>query len=444
MHLHRDRLRGMAALSFRIISFHSRLGGMLGHQYAEVAGMRRAAARRGGEYVVFISRQASAELRAELPEANAVLDCTVYRDDLSFDQRTADFVAMLHRHLDPIVRRDDRLLVNTATQCETRALASWLGEMPPAQRPWTLAVFHNDRWSRSGPIERNRRLDEFAVTADTIGLLDDDAMRRFMIGAVIDELRAPLRDLLGIEVALVPHMKPESEYVPPRQRPAGGPPMVGLLGGARREKGSDRIPAIIAEVRKLGRVDFAVQIANEDLPPAALEQLCLIEGQPGVTVTHGPLDLATYHSLLARIDFLLLPYERIPYRMRASGPFVEGCLIGRPAVVPTGTWMGDQVVAGKAAGVVYAGDDPAAIARAVWRASANLARLTDLARQHAPSWRRVRSSDAFLDWVEREIVHREADPPAMHRAPDGDRSWPARAAATLFAWWSHARRSQTP
>jgi glycosyltransferase involved in cell wall biosynthesis len=429
----------MAPLSFRIISFHSRLGGMLGHQYAEVAGMRRAAARRGREYVVFISRHASAELRAELPEAHPVLDCPVYRNDLSFDQRTADFVAMLHRHLDPIVRRDDRLLVNTATQCEVRALASWLGEMPAAQRPWTLAVFHNMRWNRSDRFERERQLDEVSATAGALGRLDDDAMRRLMIGAVVDELRAPLRDLLGVEIPLVPHMKPDREYIPPRERLAGKQPMVGLLGGARREKGSDRIPAIIVEVRKLGGVDFAVQIANEDLPPAALEQLCSIEGQPGVSVTHGPLDLATYHSLLAGIDFLLLPYERIPYRARASGPFVEGCITGRPAVVPSGTWMGDQVAAGKAAGVVYAGDEPAAIAQAVWRASADLARLTDLARQRAPSWKQARTCDPFLDWLEREIARRQSDSSARRHAADR-RSWRARAAGTLFAWWSRASR----
>ncbi|HEY4920421.1 MAG TPA: hypothetical protein VII40_10000 [Xanthobacteraceae bacterium] len=396
-------------MSARIIGFHHRLGGMIGHRNAEASGIRAAVAARGLGYMLFVKESASAEVLAEFPDAHAVLNCPVFFDgNASFDARSADLVAMLHRHLDPIVRPDDRVLLTTAFQCDTHAVATWLAEIPASRRPWTLVIYHNDRWNRFGPQECDRQRGEFRVTAATLARLGRDAAHRLMVGSVVDELRPELGRLLGIDVHLVPHMKPAGDYVAPRQRQADEPPVVGLLGGARREKGSDRIPAIIAEVRKLGRVDFAVQIANEDLPPAALEQLCLIEGQPDVTVIHGPLDLATYHSLLARIDLLLLPYERIPYRTRASGPFVESCVIGRPSVVPSGTWMGDQVAAGKAAGVIYAGDDPTAIAAAVMRAAADFPALASLAQAHAPAWKRTRTCDPFLDWLECEIARRES------------------------------------
>jgi hypothetical protein len=396
-------------VSPRIIGFHHRLGGLLGHRNAEAIGIRAAVAARGLGYMLFVRESASAEALAVLPDAHAVLSCPVFFDgDAPFDARSADLVAMLHRHLDPIVRPDDRVLLTTAFQCETHAVATWLAEIPASRRPWTLVVYHNDRWNRFGPHERARQLGEFRATAAILARRDSDAARRLIVGSVVDELRPELGRLLGIDVHLVPHMKPAGGYVAPRRRPADEPLVVGLLGGARREKGSDRIPAIITEVRKLGRVDFAVQIANEDLPPAALEELCSIEGQPGVTVIHGPLDLATYHSLLARIDLLLLPYERIPYHTRASGPFVEGCVIGRPSVVPSGTWMGDQVAAGKAAGVTYAGDDPTAIAAAVMRAAADLPALASLAQAHAPEWTRKRTCGPFLDWLECEIARRES------------------------------------
>jgi glycosyltransferase involved in cell wall biosynthesis len=396
------------AVSARVISFHHRLGGMLGHRYSEAFGLQRAVKQRGWDFVLLVREDASDEVRADLPGAHAVLHCPVFRSDLSFDERTADFVAMLHRHLDPIVQCDDWLLITTGTQCETRALATWLAETPAGKRPWTLVVYHSDRWNRGGPQERERQIEEFRATAAALARLDGDAARRLLIAAVVEELCRELRALLGLGILYFPHMT-SSEYVAPRKRVAGQPAVVGFPGGARREKGSHLIPAIVAETRKLGRIDFAVQIANEDLSPPALEELCRLDGQPDVRVTHGPLDFAAYNSFLAQCDLVLLPYERTSYRARASGPFIEACVIGRPVVVPAGTWMADQVVAGDAAGLCYEADGPAAIAATVVRAAASLPDLTALARGHAPAWQRPRTCDAFLDWLGHEIGRRGQD-----------------------------------
>jgi hypothetical protein len=396
------------SVSVRVISFHHRLGGMLGHRYTEAVGLQRAANQRGWNFVVLVREDACDEVRADLPGAHAVLHCPVFRSDLSFDERTADFVAMLHRHLDPIVQPDDWLLVTTGTQCETRALATWLGETPAGRRPWTVVVFHNDRWNRFGSQERERQIGEFRTTATALARLDGDAARRLLVGAVIEELCPELRALLAWEIHYVPHMKASGEYVTPLKKAAGEPALVGFLGGARREKGAHLIPAIVAETRKLVRIDFAVQVANEDLSPPAWEKLCRLEGQPGVRVAHGPLDFAAYRSFLAQCDLVLLPYERISYRTRASGPFIEAGVMGRPAVVPAGTWMGDQVAAGRAAGLAYEGDDPATIAATVVRAAASLPDLAALARERAPVWQRTRTCDPFLDWLARETGRRAA------------------------------------
>jgi glycosyltransferase involved in cell wall biosynthesis len=393
------------AMSIRIISFHHRLGGMLGHRYTEAFGLQRAVTQRGWDFILFVREDASDEVRTELPGAHAVLHCPVFRSDLSFNERTADFVAMLHRHLDPIVQCDDWLLITTGTQCETRALATWLAETPAGRQPWTLVVFHSDRWNRAGSQERARQLGEFNATAAALARLDGDAARRLLIGATVEELRRELCALLGLEILYFPHMI-STEYVAPRSRAGAEPTVVGFPGGARREKGSHLIPAIVAETRKLGRIDFAVQIANEDLSPPAFEELCRLEGQPDVRVVHGPLDFAAYHAFLAQCDLVLLPYERTPYRARASGPFMEACVMGRPVVAPAGTWMADQVTAGRTGGLAYEGDDPAAIAATVMRAAASLPDLTALAQEHAPAWRRKQTCDAFLDRLGREIGRR--------------------------------------
>src|SRR6185312_7576423 len=127
-------------LTVRLISFHHRLAHMTGHRYAEALGLVAATRARGMELALFISELAVAPLRSELPMAHPVLHCPVFRTELSFDERTADFVAMLHQHLDAVVRRDDWVLVTTGTQCEARALAAWLGEVPLERRPWAVTL----------------------------------------------------------------------------------------------------------------------------------------------------------------------------------------------------------------------------------------------------------------------------------------------------------------
>jgi len=125
-------------------------------------------------------------------------------------------------------------------------------------------------------------------------------------------------------------------------------------------------------------------------------------------VAYGPLDQTTYRSFFARCDIVLLPYEIIPYKKRASGIFVEATLLGRPVVVPTGTWMSDQVTAGAAAGEVFDGDDPTAIAAALMRAVDRLPGLAALAKRQAPDWHKTMTLDVFLDWLQGEIGRRES------------------------------------
>lgn len=403
-------------MSVRLISFHHRLGSMTGHRYPEALGLSAAARARGMDFFLFMNEHAEASVRAALPMGRAVLHCPVFRTDLSFDERTADFVEMLHRFLDPVVRKDDWALVTTGTQCEVRALAAWLGRTPAERRPWAVTLFHSDRWNRHGPAERDRQVSEFRVVASELAQLDADAAHHLIIGSIDDTLCSELGGLLGTRVMRVPQVVPSGEYVPLSERRVDEPALVGVLGGARPEKGSHLIPAIIRESRRLGSVRFAIQLVNEQLTAEAFAELCEMEHEPGVEAAHGPLDQEAYRSLVARCDLVLLPYQRIPYLNRPSTIFIEAAMTGRPVVVPSGIWIGDQVAAGGAAGTVYDGDDPAAIAAAVIRAAEALPQLALLARERAAEWRRTMTLDVFVDWLDAEITRRAAQPLAGTRA----------------------------
>jgi hypothetical protein len=391
----------------RLISFHHRLDGMTGHRYPEALGLLAAAPARGMDFTLLMNENADASVRAAFPQARAVLHCPVFRKDCSFDERTADFVAMLHRHLDPLVRKDDWLLVTTATQCEVRALTAWIARTPATRRPWVLALIHSDRWNRYGPQERDRQVGEFEVVASELADLDPDAARRLLIAGTAEELCREVSGLLATPVRPAPHVLPGNGYVPPPPRTANAPAMVGILGGARPEKGSHLISAIISESRRLGRVNFTIQLANEQLPEPEFARLCGLADEPGVRIARGPLEQATYRSLLESCDILLLPYDRLCYQQRMSGIFVEAAFTGRPVVVPADSAMGRQVAAGTAAGLAYDGDDAAAIAQAVIRASHIGHALAARAKELAPGWQRTMTLDAFLDWLEGEIARRE-------------------------------------
>ena len=407
-------------MTTRLVSFHHRLEGMTGHRYTEALGLVAATKARGMELSLFVSERADASIRAALPMGRPVLHCPVFRPGLSFDERTADFMRMLHQHLDPVVRKDDWVLVTTGTQCEARALAAWLGQTPFDRRPWTLTLIHSDRWNRYGAEERQRQVDEFHVVASELAQLDPDAKLRFIVGSLTDDLCEELSGMLGTMVSRVPQILPSQGYVPAIQKPAAAPPLVGIVGGARAEKGSHLIPAIIKATRELKPLNFVVQLANELYSAEAFAELANALDEPGIEVVRGPLDQLTYQSLLARCDLFLLPYQRVPYKKRASGIFVEAALTGRPAVVPSETWMADQISAGAAAGTFYDGDEPMAIAAALVSAAEALPDLALQARMLAPEWQRTMTLDVFLDWLQAEIGRRQATGKLVHAATTVD------------------------
>ncbi len=408
-------------MTLRQISIQHRLAGRGGHRFHQALGCWDSALARGMEPVLFMNEEADAAVRAALPGGRAVLSDPVFRSELSFDERTALFLRMLHEHVDPVVRRDDRVLLTVATQCEARALAAWLAELPAAKRPFLLVLFASDRWNRKGPEERARQVAEFEVAAAELAARGPAAQRRLLFACHTRGLQAELQSLLGTRVLLSPMTELDSGIptVETVERPAAArpspAPRVAIVGGARPEKGFDLLPAIVAASRERTTAVFLLQLFNEQLSPEEWDALGRLATEPGVEAVHGQLDRTGYLSLFAAADLMLFPYARIPYQQRPSGILSEAVLSGLPVVVPSGTWLAEQVEAGAAAGVIYEGDTPAAVAAGLERCIADLPALRALARERAPAWRRSQSMEPFLDWFEREIALRQAEEPAHER-----------------------------
>jgi len=410
----------------QLIGILHRLAGRTGHRFNQALGLEEEALRRGLAPLLLIHADAEPEVRAALPRARAVLHDPVFRPDRSFDERTAEFAAMLHAHLDASVRRGDRVLMTIATQCEARALAVWLRDLPARRKPWILVLFPSDRWNRGGAAERERQVAELEVLGAEVRALSAADRRRLLLASHTRGLAAELAGIVGAPFAVAPMLEDPRELAPAAGSPAH-PPRIAVLGGARREKGSHRVRAIAAACRRRAAARFLVQIANETLTAGELAELEGIAGDSGVEVLRGPLGREEYSRALRESDLLLLPYDRLPYRQRPSGILSEAVLGGLPVVVPRGTWLAEQVETGTAAGVVYGdvagereGDgEIEATAEAVALALADLAALRARARSLAHGWRRAHSPGTFLDWLEGEIARREGTAPAWRERLGG-------------------------
>jgi len=201
-----------------------------------------------------------------------------------------------------------------------------------------------------------------------------------------------------VRVLPLPHWydldMPTPEPVIARQ--ASGLPAVGFVGSLRREKGGERIPGILSAGSDLP-VRWIAQAHAPD--PDLLEPLRSLEHAGRIELIERELSNAGFLRLILDLALIVLPYERARYVARVSGPFAFAAAFGRPCIVPDGTWMAEQIEAGKAAGIVYRGDAPDAIAAAIGTAVERLPQLTQRAELHSVRWREDENGTALLEAI---------------------------------------------
>lgn len=384
---------------------YHRLDTMVGHRFAEATGLVRELERRNAPVRLYLHERADRDVRDAFPGARAVLSDPVFAN-LPFDRRTEMFVEMLRRHVEPAITQDDRVIVTIATQCESRAFAKWMAGLPAGHKPWVVVYMISDRWNHGSAQERVRQSAEWSVHGSELRAARPEDRGRLIFAAATGALAGEIAEQLGSPVTVISTPMPRELGEPadaPRRPSAQGPLRIGLLGGARPEKGSALIPAIIERVRAEAPVEFVVQIKNEKLPPAEFRALEAFAGAPGVRAFSDP---RAYEQMRDDTDILLLPYRQTPYARRTSGIFLEGVLTGRPVVVPEGTWMAEHVESGRAAGVTFRQWTPEDIAAAVVACVRDYLPLRKRAEALAGAWREQEGVSAFVNRIEQEIASR--------------------------------------
>lgn len=387
----------------KLIALHHRLAGFSSHHVNEAIGLIEESARRGWELDLPISRWApDAVLERLAPFARRAFSDPTFDLSRTFDERVDELVRQLREHVEPALTADSRVMVTIATQCETCALARWASTLAAEHVPQVFILYLSDRWNRSGA--RADEPAEIAAAGRELGRLPPAARARFTLFAVTPELAAELSLRMGTGVRAVPahlNYRGLSEIASARAaRPVPDKPTFGFVGGARPEKGAHRWADIVAACRGRAPMRFVVQAHNEGLDPAAFERLRALRASPDVTFIDGTVDRSVWEATLGEIDVTVLPYERVNYRQRNSGIFAESIAAGIPGVVPSGTWLADQIAQGAAAGVIYHGEGPGAVADAIVRCAGELGSHARAAAALATAWRDEQSLAACLDAME--------------------------------------------
>ncbi len=381
---------------------HHRLGGYTSHHFNEARGFMVDFARRGKKLLLLVNARAEPGIVKEL-HARPVFDDPTFRLEWSFEERSRRFVETMHRYAGRRVKAGDWVMVTIATQLEAHALTRWLEELPQRKKPWLVILFLSDRWNRAGRDEYERQIAELGRLRSAIASLSAEDANKVLFYTLTELLAEELSGLLGTPVQVAPMPLLYGDPGPAPRR-ASAKPLVAILGGTRREKGSYLIPDVIRACHS--QVEVLVHLSHNSRSAEEVERLARIREEPGVTVIDEALPLSAYEAALNSADLVLLPYETIPYRKRVSGVFGEAVAFGKPVVVSPGTWMARQIEAGRVAGVVAEDLQPESIARAVAQCVANLGTLTRSARALSAAWREQVSLPAFVDQVEAEIAKR--------------------------------------
>jgi glycosyltransferase involved in cell wall biosynthesis len=182
---------------------------------------------------------------------------------------------------------------------------------------------------------------------------------------------------------------------------------VGYLGDARTSKGFDLLPNLVERVLATDApVRFVFQCArpgsgdDHAAPPPGLSALeDLVRRYPSaVTLIPEKLSVPDYGVLVHHLDVIVLPYVSDSYREATSGIFAEALALGKPVVVPEGTWMAQELRA-TGAGLEFVRGSPADLATKVLAVVRDHLAYQGAAQRGSAAWRGFHNAGTLVDML---------------------------------------------
>jgi glycosyltransferase involved in cell wall biosynthesis len=219
---------------------------------------------------------------------------------------------------------------------------------------------------------------------------------RCLVGATNTALARALAAVFDRDVPVLP---PPLWYGEPSPANAQthARPVIAFLGYLRPEKGHGLIPPLVRALRKRDvGADVLVHVSSANRAASDLTEYQKLEREGLATLVNRWLPEDELGRLIGSASLVTLPYGREHYTHMISGVFCSAVAAGRPCVVPSDTWMAEQLSSGRAAGVSYGPETVDSIADAIVAALGMLPELGPRAQAAAAAWRREQSGGALI------------------------------------------------
>ena len=259
-----------------------------------------------------------------------------------------------------------------------RGIARWLSQLPDGKRPavffriigFELTDLDTGRFKPRAAFYRLASADlEKAPGQERVFFLVNSSAKARSVSRVLR--RRPF---------MMQHHFGRSPDIAPASDPVG--PTIYIHLNARSGRCLSNLREIIKRVcASEPTVRFLLKPVGdmrEAMAAVHLEDISRVEILPS------EMNSADYFVNLARSTLVVLAYEAQPYRFLTSGVFTEAASLGRPVIVPEGTWMAEKIAQGYGVGMLFADPSVQSMTDVILRSLRDSRQLASDAKALAP------------------------------------------------------------
>lgn len=249
------------------------------------------------------------------------------------------------------VTKDDIVFIPTLSNVDLMGLKQLIKRNRHAREVSWHLVFRRNLFIGREPDYKKYEKDKDELREVTYECAIKDVYKRMYFYTDTEKLTSQYELMHTVEFTTLPipvNPKLEEENIK-NEKPIN----IIYLGDARREKGYQELPKIVdslwdpyVEKNKIhfefqSNFSFTNMDANCDIV-AAREYMDSLP-QEHIKLYKEPLSSDEYLSLAKSGDIALLFYDRDNYYARSSGALVECLIAGIPVIVPSGSWLSEQI-----------------------------------------------------------------------------------------------------
>lgn len=294
---------------------------------------------------------------------------------------------------------NDVLVLNTFRHWQLGGIIDWVEGLGRSRAPHIILILHFTAF----PVPGIDRGDSDIYREAFIRIENSSLRDRFVMMADSDELVHEYKAITSLDFLLapIPHCARDNVADAGGETPAKV--KMAYVGEARHNKGFHLLPWAIKGLLQgpyRDRVHFNIQSFCDDRKnPFYQKAMAKMPSSSEITFYPDQLNEDDYHAFLESADVILAPYLLENYYVQTSGIYGEAVGMGKPAIVPRGSWMATQVRK-FGGGVVFPPGDPQALLDACMEMVSNYPKYRAEAQTAAVAWRAFHTPERLVDMIE--------------------------------------------